>query len=325
MSVSLELRPFVPQSYMDDAGNLTVTEEQATQVAQQIKNYVEALPPAEQMVYLTMLDSPDFAPTANATDSDISAALDRLHGAATRMIAVSEFLSLAEDVNALARLLLQATENARESELQQRLNARSEAKAELTAQAASQRSAAEALKSNAVFALVLGVVGGALNVLMSGIQGFSAGRTMARLKELKAPELKSVNNAGNTGSSSNVGQPGAKDARVRFSADEKAFEKALKEVEQKAQKVAAFGQGAGGVASISQAASAYFNNIGQAESQRLQADGSENAAQAQETGSIADMRKEMQSALEDLIRSLISLFKEMGASEAEAMQSVTRV
>lgn len=69
----------------------------------------------------------------------------------------------------------------------------------------------------------------------------------------------------------------------------------------------------------------FGNTYTQAESKRLDAEGSLDAAQAEGARSKADISKEFQSALEETIKSIINFLKELKDAQAEQMRSLTRL
>jgi hypothetical protein len=63
----------------------------------------------------------------------------------------------------------------------------------------------------------------------------------------------------------------------------------------------------------------------QAEAKKLEAQGSRDAAEAQEAQQTADSKKQMEEALNDMIKQIINFLKEMREAEVDAMRSLTKV
>jgi hypothetical protein len=423
--ISADLRPYLPSNYVDTQGNLTVSDTQATQVAQEVKAHVKDLPPAEQQLYLALLSSPDFAPGANISMGDLDAdlgKLDKAEKAITQAMtdaAASNFLGLAEDVNALAKILVIQASQARQTAHEQQKSELQKAKSDLEAQASAQSKAADDLSAAAVKSLVMACVGAAISIgaasaqvvggakaiknmnkVNSGFKGLDAeakanfNSQKSVMKELGIGESKSKGGSTSEKSTSGAQQESGentvepvsepsqsqktqeetvqnsqnkklenqqetektdakndkdiKDEKVQNeAANEKAGKrKELEDLKHQGEVLSELNkirdreigelnkfekvlgpvvQSANAAGNFLTAGANSVSQLGQADSQRKQAEGSLDAAAAQDEQAKADMEKEIEGHLDDLIKTMIAAAKEIQDSKAQAMESMTRV
>ncbi len=360
-SLNPTLTPYLPTSYTDGQGNLTVPLSVATQVAQEIQQHVQNLPPSEASLYMSLLNSsPDIAPSGGQPPADLDATLGRLDNAVMQIQQaggdVSSFLALATDVNALAALLIKQAQNDSDDQLNQRIQARTQAKTDLQNQAGQQEKAASDLQSSAVTSLVLSCVSAAMTLASAagsiggGVKGLKGISSIGKVSDegMGLPKVEEPD-VGETSDEEGVGlpkvddEPGveepSEDTEVETnttSQKEQASEakqelsdvqrsQALKKVDYDVQRWSGASQGFSALATAFQGASGYVNSSGQAQSQTDQAVGSLDAAQAQEDQSHADMGQTVQQQLDNLVQSLITSLNQIQESKAQAMQSMTRV
>jgi hypothetical protein len=189
-SLDPSLRPYVPASYFDASNNLTVSQEQAATVAQAVQSHVQSLPPAEQQLYLALLNSPDFSPGADISTAALDVDLNKLDQAEQKIAqaiadsSVSNFLGLAEDVNALSKVLIIQASQARDAAHQQQISQLAAAQADLLAQAKQQTNAANDLASSAKTALIFACVGSALSIGGAMMQFGGAAKAFAKGKSV---------------------------------------------------------------------------------------------------------------------------------------------
>lgn len=309
-SIDPSLRGYLPSSYVGKDGALSVSKAQAETIALQVKEHVKDLPQAEKDTYLALLSTASFAPTGS-TVTDVESSLNRLDLALERLNTEGSLLDLATDIGELSRLLIQQADSQRKSELNERLAAREDAKGELLNQAKSQRDAAEQTRSGAIANLVISVAGAAVTGGGSLKSAIGAGKALTRLKNLRElPDLPAT--------------PTRTEVR-KFDRATTERNEEMKRIETAANKATTSSQIISSVGGLGQGGGSAANSFFQADSQVTQAEGAEAAAKAQEIASEGDMAKEIQSGLDELIRTLINALKEIENSEADSMQSLTRV
>jgi len=411
------LRPYLPASYLDANGDLTVSDQQAQTVAKAVQAHVQSLPPAEQQLYLALLNSPDFTPGANISTADLDVDLNNLDHAEQKLAqivqdtAVSNFLGLAEDVNALAKILVIQASQARDAAHQEQKSLLEAAKNDLMNQAAQQQTAANDLQTQAYKAMVLAVVGSAISIAGAAVQFGGAVKSFRQAnkvdnefgsveKDLKLnlkrqSELTGETAEGTktkTSSSEKLNKTKSKEADDKKADDQKltdkkktetqesesankadskkadaqkqteekksqaddkaenekeiAKNKELGELREKAQKletemklkeaemapinrrdhlIAGGSQGIEKLGGLMSSVSNYYNQLGQSESQADQAIGTRFQALDQDAEAQADMQKDIQGHLDDLIKSMVAAAKDLQDAKAQAMESITRV
>ncbi|MGJ0508139.1 MAG: hypothetical protein ACR652_13640 [Methylocystis sp.] len=305
------LLQYVPANYFDDSGNLTVDAAQAKQVAAIVKKHVEELPEAERDLYISMITSPDFAPGKDATASDVSAALERLDAAMTSL-ETAGFLELAEDINALEKALIEHAEQSRIEALQQRLEGRLAAKNQLLSQADKMNDAASKLMNEAAAGLAVSLVGSALSIAGSFMSFVSSMKMAKKIKDLGDPPVDPGPNASYFAKTDYQKKMATRKAQIEE------IEKEFAPQHAKSQALSSTGSGI-------QPIGMFLNTASQADSQKDQALASEYGAYAQDIQSVLDVAKSTQESFEEMINKIINSLKEINDSEAERMNSMTRV
>lgn len=87
----------------------------------------------------------------------------------------------------------------------------------------------------------------------------------------------------------------------------------------------AFSSMAQSVGQIGQAGSGYASTSSQAKAKEYEAQGQIDAAESQTQQSIADIKKEAQDTLNEMVKSIINFLKELQDAKAQQMQAMTRV
>ena len=322
-SINPNLAPFLPPSFTDQSGNLTVSKAVAEQVASKVQQHAQALPPAAAQVFLSLLKSPDLAPSGGQAPANLDASLSKLEGAANT---ISSFLGLATDINILGKLMIMHANEQRKNALDQRLEAREEAKTNLLNQAGQDMKAAGDMRSGAIASLVLSVVSAAVSI---GMAGFSMSKSAGAAKELKG--LSSEPLQAPKATEPQVKQPNGKMSSGISERDQIEFDVAKQNrgehlqrigaTNTEAQNLATMGQTLGGLGS---SLANFANTEGQAESKEDSAIGEKDAAMAADANAQADMGKEVQQAADDMVKQIINLLKELKDSKAQEMQAITR-
>lgn len=176
---------FLPSTYLNTNGELTVPETTAREVAAGVEARATALPAAEKAAFLAMVKSPDFSPNASTTPSDLFASLDRYQAAARTIVAsFSAPVSSADNAKILARLMVELGGLQRKEALDCRLAARQQAKAELNAQAGDLRAAADKAVEAAVVQMVVAVATAVISIVGSAVSIGGAMKNAGKLKDL---------------------------------------------------------------------------------------------------------------------------------------------
>jgi len=180
--------PYLPPSYLDSQGGLTVSVAQATVVATDIQARADSLPPVEKQLFLDLVaqDASQLAPRADAPPADLDATLSRLECAAQNL---QTFLSEAVNPAALALVLIELASDERTSALDDRLSAMQQAQSDLLAQAADDTSSANDLLKSATTGLALGVVASTISIIGSAVSLGGGMKSLAALKGLAKDAL----------------------------------------------------------------------------------------------------------------------------------------
>jgi hypothetical protein len=279
----------LPSSFFDPKTNaLLVDEATAQQVQAGIQAKLDSLPPIGDEAFLQMVA--DLVPGDVDTPQKLQATLDNFEAAAAQLKdASSEVITFVGDISKLlARMMIEQTGQQRQNALNDRLAAREQAKGELMSQADQMDKAADKMIEGANTALVTAIISAVVQI---------AGATIAIAGS--AFNLRAMGNAAN------------KDAFDIANGYTQVF--------QAANAIGtAGGQGinAGGTSTDTKA---------QAEAKKLEAQGSRDAAEAQEAQQQADSKKQMEEALNDMIKQIINFLKELREAEVDAMRALTKV
>lgn len=267
---------YLPSSFVDSSGNLTVPESLAKEVASGVQARLENMPPAEQRLFLAMLKSADLAPTNADGEVDVTSALNNLEGALDGLEGAADLLAQifsGSTIDLLSRALVEMAGEQRKQALESRLAAREAAKTQLEGQADAMRDAAAKMIAGAIVAAVLQIVAAAVSI----------GASMGALGALKT--------GGDIG---------------RGTAD-------------------AYNAIGGALKGIGDAAANAFNSSLQAAAKIDDAEGTDLAAEAEQSKATGDLAKEVQDAVTEMIRAIINFLKELKDTQAQQMQSLTRL
>lgn len=335
----------IPKSFYtteDGASTLTVDKKQADAVQTGIQARLADLPPAEQKAFLAM--TANLAPGDVDTPKKLDIVLDAFEAAAKLVDNDAMPMTFIGDIaRFLARAMIEFAGDQRQSALKDRLAARQQAKAELLEQAGKMDDAANKMISGATTALIIGAVGGALSIAGSGLAALGSVRQLGTMtKSMKSTQAASENASKFTDEFSNLNKlaqhtSGVDAAKIKSAttatkASQKAAdmahdaEKAVFDVAStKAQMFTSLGQVSSATGDIGRSGSASVDTLAQAEAKKIDADGARDAAEAQYAQQVADMKKELQDSLNDMIKQIINFIKEMKDAEVDAMRALTRV
>lgn len=276
---------YLPSSFVDQSGNLTVPEKVAEAVATGVQARIENLPPAEKQLFLDMLRASSLAPSSDGK-YDVDGLLNRIDKVVDTFGDVSTAISNMigkGGIDLLARALIEMAADQRKSALESRLSAREEAKGELMQQAGTMRSEASKMIAGAIVSAIVSIASA----------GISIGFSMSAASNLKT---------GMSGTGKDI------------SVDD--FHKGMADVRN------AVG---GAVKTAMDAVANMINSSLQAAAKIDQAEGTEHAAEAEEIRGKGDMAKELGDAVEEMIKAVINFLKELKDAQAEQMRSLTKL
>lgn len=228
----------------------------------------------------------------------------------------------------LARAMIESAGEQRQNALADRLAARETAKAELVSQADKMEKAADKMAAGAITNLVAGVVGGAMSI---GGSAFSAAKGMGQLTEMKGVlgSLKGANaDAVQLGKLERLA-PGmsklAPDAIAQSQGKLGGLDKQFTALNSQMQVTAAKSQVVASSGDVTKMLGSTTDARLQAEAKREDAGGARDAADAQVAQQQAELKKDVQDTMNEMIKQIINFLKEMKDAEVDAMRALTRV
>lgn len=228
----------------------------------------------------------DLAPATSVNGAKLDETLASFESAAN-MAASTAFVG--DIARLLGRVMIEQATEQRQTALEGRLAAREAAKADLLSQADKMDKAADKMKSGALTSLITAVVGG---IVSAGASVASVGASFKQIGGMKSA----------------LG-------------DKSAFDLA----NSKFQTANTLGQAGNTAGDIASKGGASADTRAQADAKKMDAEGSRAAAEAQNHQQQADMKKEIQDGLNDMIKQIINFLKELKEAEIDAMRSLTRV
>lgn len=291
---------YVPLAFLDTTGAIRPDmAERAAEVSRLVSETLATLPPAEQHEFLSLVRSGalDLTPAGAATTVDLKAAIQRL--ALVGAVLVQFDKSTGSMIDYLARVLVEQSAQQREQALNDRIVARQAAQKELLAQAGQMQKSADELEKGAGAALATSLT---MSILSAGLSGLSMIKGITSMKSLKTLKNDLDTNPATTDKDLGLESIKQKDARNGG--------------------IGGMGQTAN---QLGMSGSNYASTDSQAASKEAEAQGSVDAAQAQELEMIADIKKEMEQGFSELIQSIISFLRDLGESEADLARAFTRV
>ncbi|MBB3950334.1 hypothetical protein [Aureimonas jatrophae] len=201
----------------------------------------------------------------------------------------------------LFRLMIETQANQRTAALQSRTLGYEQAQAHSLAQAAEMTNAADDMEAGAEKAMIISAVVGGVGMAMSAGSAIAQGRQVTKMAQ--TARMGAADEVLDT--TSNLGQ--------KFAVDTKRFDVTAS--------VGSLGQTVGGIGSAQANAQ---DSTSQADAKRHEAKGSEEAAQSSAAQQRADMAKEVQQAMSEMINQIINQLKEMQEAKVDAMRAITR-
>ncbi|KPL52111.1 hypothetical protein [Prosthecomicrobium hirschii] len=303
----VEINPqYVPASFYNAQGQLTVPPEVAEQVQSGVLAKLDKLPALEQQIFLALLQSADVAPNGpGQTMSDVKAdkVLSVLNSAmdviSSGMSVLDTILKDSSALNLLGRAMIEMAAEQRKAALDERLAAREAAKGQMLAQAADLNKAGSTMIATAIVSAVIGILGSVVSF---------AGAAKAQAKMSTAttdvPDTSTSPKPNTTGGSNPL------------SGSNKTISEGmlLQQVTADLQKNAA-------ISKVFEAISGMISGIGQGTAKKQEADASVHAAYAETEKGVADLAKEVQQGVEETLKAVINFLKEMGDAKAELMRA----
>lgn len=315
-AISPDLKAYLPPSYFDKSGNLTVSDNDATKVATGIQAKAASLPPDEAKLFLAALASPSLAPTGGQLPANVDALIETFAAATD---AIFNFVSTGDLESFLGRVMIKQSNEEETNALNERLSSRQTAKSELLDQASKMHDEASKMRTGAIISLVVAVVGAAISL---GFSAASASKSTSAMGKMSgSSEESNVSPSGKTGGDS-VGETGDVEAEITVTVakgDNTTEVNILNSQAQNQQSVA------GAINTLTGAISGATNSFFQADAKDIEAEGAKDAANAQEAQAVGDHQKEIQGALVALVDKIIQFLKDMQDSKAQQMQALTKV
>jgi hypothetical protein len=299
---------YVPANFYDTQGNLTVDSTYAQQVSDKVAEKIAQMPSAQRDLFLSMLHTADLSPAGNRPE-DVNAALERLDGAlsnvanatTTVLAALALLMEVGtQAVDLLAKTMIEQAAQQRKDALASRLEAREQAKNQLLDQAGKMKEAAEKELSGALTAMITAIVIAVVTIAISTLSIAKAGSSMDKVA--KAGDM-------------------PKNPDGTLSAEATMLTSAAGAQQQSATAWSSLSQALGG---LGQGIGGYMKATADADAKKTEADGQIHAANAQYEQGQADIKKEIQDAVNDLIKSIIQFLKEIKDAEIQMMQAITR-
>jgi len=335
----------IPKSfYNTEAQTLNVSQAQAEAVQAGIQAKLETLPSAQKEVFLKLIA--DLAPGDVDTPEKLASMLGAFEAAATVVEDPgSPVMAFVGDLaKLLAKVMIEQASEQRQNALKDRLAARETARGELMSQAQQMTDAAQKMMTGAITSIVTASIGGALSVFGSlaggigtlsqlGKMGNQAKATAAANKALTQATdevsnlskiLKGASNPTQIAQLNAKLDP-AKNAMSAAQAAQTAAGNLFSVANTKSGIAGAFGQAGSALGDTTSRAGSGVDAKQQADAKALDAQGSRDAAEAQYAQQQADLKKELQDSLSDMIKQIINFIKELKEAEVDAMRALTKV
>ena len=293
----------LPKSFYTEVNGqnkLTVDKTVADKVQLGVQASLNDIPEARQKAFLALVN--DLAPGDLSTPQDIKNKLASLQNAAklTADLPPATSAYVGNIAKFLARAMIEMASEQRQNALADRMAARETAKAELISQAGQMEKAADKMAQGALTSLITGVIGGAISV------GASLGGAIAG-----ASQLSKMSTA--------TGMKGATPDAI--AAAKTAFDKG-QTISSTASSFAQVGTAFGDITKTGGSSS---DGRLQADAKREEAQGSRHAAEAQYAQQAAELKKDVQDTMSEMIKQIINFIKELKEAEVDAMRALTRV
>lgn len=232
-------------------------------------------------------------------------------------------------IDELAAIIIKQAANESSASLDEARNQADAAKAQLLGQAASLRKEAGEMMSGAIASLVMTVVSSAISLASAGAQlkelGSVKKQDMDHVKLEESEKLKYVKTEGSE-----------KPQTVLMTEEEQAEALAIKkeklqsndyqnQVQRVNSEVGAMNMIGSAISQLAGGVGNFINTFYQAEAKETEAEGAEASANAQQLQSYSDESQKIADDMKKLVEQITSILKEIADSNAQMMQSMTRV
>lgn len=247
----------------------------------------------------------------NSPPLDLDEALSRLEQLQQSSISPELINSL------LGKLMIEQAASQRHSALQDRMTSRQAAKADLMDQAGAMDKSADEMMKGAIVSLVLTVVSSAISIIGS----------VASLSNAISGFGDKVSNATKTGqalseASKAAGMGSEKAASLGSKLTQEILAKTVSRTEQMFNIIEKLAPAVSGLAS---SAAQFGKSVTDSDAKHIEAEGARSAAKAQDKQADADQAKDIQQALDEMLKAIINFLKELRETEANMMQAMTKV
>ncbi|MEM6677613.1 MAG: hypothetical protein AAGF48_15480 [Pseudomonadota bacterium] len=293
----------------------------AADIATGIQAKLDTLPPGQQAMFLSIVKSPSFAPTAQNPNVDLDAAEQKLD---VMLDKLEKLFNAAGGGNEIAELFLEMAQLQRKDALNSRLLAREAAMGQMIKEAGKMMDAADEMRKGAIFSLVFTVVAAAVTVAAAG---FSARGQMKSLNGQKT-QLEGDQMANSGSQMQKMGQAN-KDIELETAGTGKIAAgkaKSIHGIEMqgsgvnstlKNQILNSFSQLLQG---IGRAGEGFWN----ANAKDKEAEGRMIAADAEFQRSQGDIDRDIQNAMMEMANKIIEFVKQLKEAEVNQMAAITK-
>lgn len=306
---------FLPPSMLTPEGEVKPEfADDAREISQGIQARAESLPPAQRALFLAAITTPSLAPTSNEVTTDLDGTLDRYEAASAKLIALFESIDTGDT---LGRLMVEMAGMQRKEALENRLLAREAAKGAMLDQAGKLQEAADKMRTGAIVALIITIVVAVITVAASVA---SAKADMKGIKgqkmDLEGQQLQSqgqhLKSTGDEALGTATEQAGL---AKRMNAGDMNYDAAKSRLV--GQMISSLGQTGQGIARS-------IDTFFQADAKDKEAEGQVFAAMAEYLRGQADISKDVQNQMDELIKKVIDFLKQIKEAEVNQMAAVTR-
>jgi len=335
----------IPKSFYNvETQTLNVSQKQAEAVQAGIQAKLDTLPPAQKEAFLKL--TANLAPGDVDTPAKLGIILNVFEQAAAIVqnptAPVMAFIG--DLAKLLARVMIEQASEQRQNALNDRLAARETAKGELMSQAQQMDNAAAKMMSGALTSIITAAIGGAISIggSLTGALGTMSqlGKmgTQAKATETATKQMSQANDEisnlsklmkGTTDpkelSSLNQKLDAAKNAQQAASTAQQSSSNLFNVANTKSSMIGGFGQAGSSLGDTTSRTGAGADARQQAEAKGMDAQGARDAADAQVAQQQADLKKELQDSLSDMIKQIINFIKELKEAEVDAMRALTKV
>ncbi|MBC8130162.1 MAG: hypothetical protein H7Y08_07545 [Rhizobiaceae bacterium] len=312
----------IPRSFYDaQTQAVTVSKPLADSVQTGIQAKLDTLPPVARGEFLSQVAN--LAPGDLDTPAELTATLNRLETAARSVDAMTSTVTafVGDIAKFLGRAMIEFATQQRQNALDERMAARDAAKAQLMDQATQMDAAAAKMESGALANAILGGISAAVSGISAGMSVFKQGAEIKSMTSAAA-DTKASNKAMATVNESGFDAPQLKS---EISGSLKNADVSFNLAQSRSQQAMTSAQIGEAVGTGFRIAGTATDSMMQAGAKTADAEGARDAAEATYQQQVGDQKKEIQQAMDEMIKQLINFLKEMQEAEVDAMRALTKV